>query len=234
MIYSKFDEDGYVILPSVLDEATIEALISDLSQGLQENEPADNRRHSFRNLFEIPGIRKLATSTAVRHLVEPILGPECFAVRAIYFDKVPGANWKVPWHQDLSVALAEEREAEGFGPWSRKAGVAHAQAPIWLLEQMVAVRLHLDACDASNGPLRVLPGTHRSGKLSAEQIEALRAERAEVVCQVDRGGALLMRPLLLHASSAAQSPGHRRVIHLEYACAPLPPRLEWHEAVRPD
>lgn len=103
-----------------------------------------------------------------------------------------------------------------------------------LLERMVTVHLHLDACHRHNGPLRVLPGTHRLGKLDSGQIEALRAQSAEVVCEVKCGGALLMRPLLLHASSAAQSPGHRRVIHIEYANAQLPDGLEWHEAVYPN
>jgi hypothetical protein len=36
-----------------------------------------------------------------------------------------------------------------------------------------------------------------------------------------------MRPLLLHASSPAADPRHRRVIHLEFAAEPLPGGLEW-------
>jgi hypothetical protein len=39
-----------------------------------------------------------------------------------------------------------------------------------------------------------------------------------------------MRPLLLHASSPAASPRHRRVVHLEYAAADLAGGLAWHEA----
>ncbi|MBC7925157.1 MAG: phytanoyl-CoA dioxygenase family protein [Bryobacteraceae bacterium] len=34
---------------------------------------------------------------------------------------------------------------------------------------MVALRLHLDECSEHNGSLRVLPGTHRSGRLDREQ-----------------------------------------------------------------
>ena len=149
----------------------------------------------------------------------------------ILFDKVEGANWKVPWHQDLSVALRARQDAAGYGPWSEKAGVVHAQAPVALLERMLTVRLHLDDCDEANGPLRVLPGTHCLGKLSAEHIQALRAETEEVVCVVPRGGVVLMRPLLLHASSPAQTPRQRRVVHLEYASDSLPAGLEWHTQV---
>jgi len=46
-------------------------------------------------------------------------------------------------------------------------------------------------------------------------------------CVVGRGGALLMRPLLLHASSPSQRPAHRRVIHLDFACEQLPNPLKW-------
>ena len=56
-----------------------------------------------------------------------------------------------------------------FGPWSVKDGVPHVQAPAEYLEQMLAVRLHLDDADEENGALRVLVGSHRLGRLSAER-----------------------------------------------------------------
>jgi hypothetical protein len=45
--------------------------------------------------------------------------------------------------------------------------------------------------------------------------------------EVKRGGVLAMRPLVLHSSSAAQTPRHRRVIHIEYSATVLPEGLEW-------
>jgi hypothetical protein len=42
-----------------------------------------------------------------------------------------------------------------------------------------------------------------------------------------RGGVLLMRPLLFHASSAATVPSHRRVIHFDYAAVELPLGMRW-------
>ena len=107
-------------------------------------------------------------------------------VRAIYFDKSPEANWLVPWHQDLTVALRSRREVPGFGPWSVKDGVPHVQPPVERLEQMLTVRLHLDDADEGNGALRVLPGSHRSGRLSSTQIQALRAGQADVLCAATR------------------------------------------------
>jgi len=110
--------------------------------------------------------------------------------------------------------------------------VLHAYAPASVLENMLTVRLHLDSCGRDNGALRVLPGTHLYGRLNSAQVAEIRTRLAETVCEVDSGAALLMRPLLLHASSAAESPEHRRVIHIEYANAPLPDGLEWREVIK--
>jgi ectoine hydroxylase-related dioxygenase (phytanoyl-CoA dioxygenase family) len=97
---------------------------------------------------------------------------------------------------------------------------------------MLTLRLHLDASDEANAPLRVIPGSHAAGRLSAEAITRLREKSEVTSCLVPRGGALLMRPLLLHASSAARVPQHRRVVHLEFATAPLPDGLEWYHGAK--
>ncbi len=105
----------------------------------------------------------------------------------------------------------------------------HVQPPREVLERMVSVRLHLDDCPAENGALRVIAGTHDGGKLRQEEIGGLVAERDSITCEVARGGALVMRPLLLHASSASTVPGHRRVVHFDYARVELDGGLEWLE-----
>jgi hypothetical protein len=63
----------------------------------------------------------------MRRLVEPVLGWDAFAVRGILFDKLPGANWKVPWHQDCVIAVHERMDSPGWEPWSVKEGVAHVR-----------------------------------------------------------------------------------------------------------
>jgi ectoine hydroxylase-related dioxygenase (phytanoyl-CoA dioxygenase family) len=160
------------------------------------------------------------------------LPSEPLPVRAIYFDKSPETNWLVPWHQDLSLALRARAEVPGFGPWSTKDGIPHVQPPAELLQQMLTVRLHLDDADESNGALRVLPGSHRFGRLSAQRIQQRRTEQSDLFCTVAAGDALLMRPLLLHASSRSTSARHRRVLHIEYAGFTLPDELNWHEAAQ--
>lgn len=230
---SQLNENGYAIVPDVISSDTVAQLIAALEQ-TSEGHDAKQRGGvpGVRNLLaRVPAVRVLAQSHAMRALVAPTLGPAAFAVRGILFDKTPGANWNVVWHQDLSIAVRERRDVPGFGPWSEKAGVTHVQPPVGILERMLAVRLHLDDCDARNGPLRVLPGSHTVGRLNAGDIARRREQTPEVVCPVPAGGALLMRPLLLHASSDALDPRHRRVIHLEFAAEDLPDGLEWHDRV---
>jgi ectoine hydroxylase-related dioxygenase (phytanoyl-CoA dioxygenase family) len=203
---------------------------ADRGGGVDSVREKAGRVYAVRNLMAaVPAVAELATSPALRALVEPVLGGRAFPVRALLFDKTPGANWKVAWHQDLSIAVRTRIDVPGFGPWSVKAGVHHVQPPASVLERMLTVRLHLDDCGPDNGPLLVLPGSHVAGALSPAGVREWRARVAPVACHAPAGGAVLMRPLLLHASSAASAPGHRRVIHVEYANADLPGGLEWAE-----
>lgn len=222
--------DGFAVVEGIVPEAEVLALLPALTE--VDHEGAVPRRgsvHAVRNLLEaVPAVRALARAEAVRALVTPVLGPGCFVVRAILFDKTPQANWKVAWHQDLTIALRDRVDAPGFGPWSEKAGIAHVQPPPAVLEQMLTVRVHLDHCGPENGPVQVIPGSHAAGRIGAGEVARWREEHAPVACTSARGGALVMRPLILHASSPATVPGHRRVVHLEFAVDELPHGLEWH------
>jgi ectoine hydroxylase-related dioxygenase (phytanoyl-CoA dioxygenase family) len=203
--------------------------VEDLVGFAERNLSADGRRGGVRNLLSHPKIRELAESSVLRSAVQTILGSNARLVRGILFDKTEGANWKVPWHQDLTIAVNQKVETAGFGPWSIKAGVLHVQPPASVLERMVSVRLHLDDCPKENGALRVIAGTHVNGKLEERAIADLARRSVAVTCAMRRGGALVMRPLLLHASSASSDPGHRRVVHFDYAVAELPPGMGWAE-----
>jgi ectoine hydroxylase-related dioxygenase (phytanoyl-CoA dioxygenase family) len=182
-------------------------------------------------VWRVPEVRNLAQSPGVMRLVEAVLGPGAFVVRGLFFDKTPAANWNLPWHQDVTIAVKEKREVTGFGPWTLKAGIRHVHAPGELLARMITIRIHLDECGPGNGPMRVLPGSHARGRLAPAEITAwaARAPELAVDCLVPAGGAVLMRPLILHASASATVAGHRRVIHLEYAAEGLPGGLEWYE-----
>ena len=191
----------------------------------------DADQHGARNLLANAAIRLFAGSDELRSPVASILGTDCFAVRGIFFNQNSKANWKVSWHQDCVIAVRQKLEIEGWGPWSRKAGVTHVRPSASIVEQMLAIRVHLDDCGEENGPLRVIPNTHTRGFLSDQEIQRWPRETA-VTCTVHRGDAILMRPLLLHASSEAATVCNRRVIHLEFAADELPHGAEWHDRVR--
>ena len=224
------EQNGFQIVEAVLPQERIDALIALVEEATrQAGHTRGEQAYSLREVFDrLPQLKELVRSSAFAQLLEPVLSEGYFAVRGLLFDKIPNANWKVPWHQDLTIAVRERREAPGYGPWSVKNGLPHVQPPTEVLEKMLTLRLHLDDCHADNGGLRVLPGTHLKGKLSAAQIQAERRSGEEVVCVVPAGGALLMRPLLLHASSPAKIPSHRRVLHFDFAAQELPCGLEWY------
>ena len=217
---TKVEEDGFGIIENCLDEATVEELCKEF----------DDARDPQRNLLSVPSVRRLAIARPVREIMETVIGPECFAVRAIFFNKTRGSNWKVVWHQDLTIAVRERSDVDGFGPWTIKNGVVHVQPPSEIMNEMLAIRLHLDESAFDNGPLRVIAGSHANGRLSREQIASC-MKQYSLTCAVAKGGALVMRPMLLHASSACGIPKSRRVIHIEFAAAELPPPLQWHEKV---
>jgi ectoine hydroxylase-related dioxygenase (phytanoyl-CoA dioxygenase family) len=220
--------DGYAMAGTV-PEGLLAALTPELANAF----PATGRRRGgFRHAFDaLKQVRVVARAAPVRALAEAVLGRGCFAVRALLFDKTPAANWSLGWHQDFAVAVRERHEVTGFGPWTVKQGVPHAYAPATLLERMLAVRIHLDDCGPENGPLSVLPGSHRHGRLLDEEIREHRTQTPPVECTARRGEVLAMRPLLLHASTQALNPAHRRVLHLEFAAEELPEPLHWRWTV---
>jgi ectoine hydroxylase-related dioxygenase (phytanoyl-CoA dioxygenase family) len=222
-------EQGFAVVPAVIDSKQIEGLVSDI-EGLDQGDSIRRKGGVFavRNLLDVcPAVRDLARSASIRKIVSSILGELAFPARGILFDKTPNANWLVPWHQDVTIAVAERNEVEGFGPWSIKVGVTHVQPPASVLEQMLSVRIHLDPCGEENGALKVIPRSHRQGRIPEQEAVRLAAQGDAIVCAVNAGDALLMRPLLLHASSASTNPQHRRVIHLDFAANKLPRPLRW-------
>lgn len=228
-----FQEQGFAVIPQSLDGNTVARLVhlTELARArIEAAESVSNSSgvYALRNLVDVvPEVAELSLNSKVAELVEAVLGAGAFMVRSTLFDKTEGANWGVFWHQDLSIAVKERHEVEGFHAWTRKAGVPCVQPPVQIMSRILAVRLHLDDCFAANGALKVLPGSHRSDALTSDRIEEISSSVNEVVCEVPAGGAVLMSPLLLHASSPMINPGHRRVIHLEFTAQELPQPLEW-------
>jgi ectoine hydroxylase-related dioxygenase (phytanoyl-CoA dioxygenase family) len=211
-LHERVSTDGFAILSDVISEREISDLHATLNQsGLPRSRAG--MRHAMRN----ESVAAVAHDPRLLSMAQEILGSAAIPFRATLFDKSPASNWLVVWHQDTALPLRERREVPGWGPWSIKDGVNYAHAPASALEQVLALRLHLDNSVAENGPLRVLPGTHALGVLSDDALHDLSTKITDIECLVPRSGILAMRPLVVHASSKSQSDAPRRVLHIEYA-----------------
>jgi ectoine hydroxylase-related dioxygenase (phytanoyl-CoA dioxygenase family) len=195
---------GFAIIEAVLDGTEVAELARTL-----ETSDLDRSRAGARHLMNHPPVSAVAADPRMVAIAERFLGETAIPYKATLFDKSPARNWLVAWHQDTALPLCERRENPEWGPWSIKAGVTYALAPASALAQVVALRLHLDDSRPDNGPLRVLPGTHALGLLTTEV--------PAVDCTVPAGGVVAMRPLIVHASSKAETALPRRVLHIEYA-----------------
>lgn len=203
-------DSGYEIIPHVFDASSIQL---ERVGGLD----AHRTRAGARHLMAFDEVRRIAADERLMDIARRFVGEAAVPFRATLFDKSPDSNWLIIWHQDTALPLVERRDETGWGPWSLKAGVTYAHAPATALERLVALRVSLDDSAADNGPLRVLPGTHRRGVLTDEHVAELVREIPAVDCCVNAGGVIVMRPLIVHASSKAESDRPRRVLHIEYA-----------------
>jgi hypothetical protein len=180
---------------------------------------------------------RLTSDDALSHLLRPDgamdriarskLGDGVQPVRAILFDKRPGSNWAVGWHQDRTITVRSKADAAGFGPWSKKAGIHHVEPPFDYIERMVTLRAHLDACGPGNAPLLIIPGSHKLGRIPVGEIERMVANSASYTCLADVGDVWVYATAILHFSHTAVNPWHRRVLHVDYSAAQLPDGLEW-------
>jgi len=232
-IADHFQKRGFAVLEKCLSAETVARFV-ELTESARKNCDSESAVanstgvYALRNLTDVvPETTELVRNSAVREIVEAILGPNAFLIRSTLFDKTDGANWGVFWHQDLSIAVEQRHDVDGFHAWTRKAGVQCVQPPVELMARILTVRLHLDECQADNGALKVLPGSHLLQGLSSDRIEQRAASDVQSICEVPAGGVMLMCPLLLHASSPMERSGHRRVIHFEFAAFELPSPLKW-------
>ena len=212
---------GHALIPTTVGRSTLEALRGRVFAEGQVG---------TRCLLDDPLVRDTAHEIRMDLSARGVLPDGAKAIQAISFDKTPQTNWKVTWHQDLMFPFARSVTQPGFELPSKKDGIDYARPPREVLEEMLAVRLHVDDCDASNGPLRVSPGSHLHGILRSSEVPDVLEKHGETVCSASAGEALLMRPLLLHASSPAREPKHRRVLHFVFHSGG-PIAEDWHRAV---
>jgi ectoine hydroxylase-related dioxygenase (phytanoyl-CoA dioxygenase family) len=208
------DQDGFTILPEPFAPSLLDQLLRDI-----DREAPRRSRAGIRHALALEPVAAFARQRILGEIAREVLGPDASPFRATLFDKSPASNWLVAWHQDTTLPFRERIDLPGWGPWSVKDGIPYGRAPAAALRQVVALRVHLDESNLDNGPLRVLPGTHKQSVLSDDEISDLAKQIAPVDCIVGRGGILAMKPLIVHASSKSRSDMPRRVLHIEYAAS---------------
>jgi len=217
------EASGFIVIDHVLPAQEVEQLLALLNN--LELEPLRGGIRRIERL--VPAVAALAHSPRLMDIAKEHLSGNPCLVRAIYFDKSPEHNWFVTWHQDRTVAVSDRFDKDGWGPWSLKAGAWHVQPPIGVLESMVTVRIHLDAATPTNGCLKIAEGSHRLGLIPSDQIGTQVAKHNIVYCATSAGGAVVMRPHVLHASEKSSTNTWRRVLHFEYSNFQLPPGIIW-------
>ncbi|HKT49360.1 MAG TPA: phytanoyl-CoA dioxygenase family protein [Candidatus Angelobacter sp.] len=208
------EEQGFAIVPSVLSTRELIPILVSLA----DLEPPRGRA-GIRHVLNHPTVKVVAQNPRLLEMAQAVLGDAAFPFRATLFDKTPETNWLISWHQDTALPLQEKIETSGWGPWSVKENVIYAHAPAAVLENVLALRLHLDDVTEDGGPLRILPGTHGLGIIKPEEIERHSTYEQPVECIGARGAVVAMRPLVIHASSKSRSQAPRRVLHIEYAAS---------------
>jgi hypothetical protein len=222
----EYEQSGFAIVRSVVGMDDIN-LLRESIEALRQSPHSPGLRNL---LSRCEAVRRLAISAALCDIAISILGKNARPVRAILFDKTPDSNWYGPWHQDLTIAVKQRREVDGYGPWSVREGVQQVQPPVNVLQGMVSLRVHLDPCTEENGALVFISGSHREGILDSDELASWRDNRPHALCPADIGDVIAMHPLILHSSSKSKSSDQRRVLAIEYGGVDLPGGLEWAEA----
>jgi len=219
-----FDEIGFCTVPGVLTPGESDAISARL-------ERLGHMGPGTRRMLELPWVKALAKDLRENSALSAIIPKDYSAVQCTLFAKSRETNWAVAPHQDLSIPVASRVEHSNLTGWSEKEGMLFVQPPAHVLAQLVAVRVHVDDCGLNAGALRVFPGSHRRRAFSQEEIHLLQAIMEEVHCAAPQGGAMALRPLLVHASSKTAVSSPRRVLHFLLGPRELQFGLRWAHAV---
>ncbi|WP_308366378.1 MULTISPECIES: phytanoyl-CoA dioxygenase family protein [unclassified Microbulbifer] len=210
---AEFEKLGYTLVESVIPQEELRSIERCCSQ-------LDLSRAGARDLLALDWCANIARVLREHPTIHAMLQNSLTAIQCTLFVKNDKRNWLVPLHRDLGIPVKNRVESPNWSGWSVKQGTLHAQPPESVLKGLVAVRLHLEDTGVDNGALQVVPGSH----LLAED------KGKRIFCTAPKGGALVMRPLLLHASSKVRN-GTRKVLHFVYGPSQLPDGAEWANPV---
>lgn len=230
---AEINSEGFAIINDIYSENEIEKLIS-LIEDVTENDSENATFRKSQDLFAIRQFHKEVPETLpyifnenLKDIIESNFGSGYFITKSIYFDKPEKSNWFVAYHQDLTISVDKKAAIENFENWTVKQNQFAVQPPKEILEDNFTIRIHLDKTTKDNGALKVINNSHSKGILRIENMDF--EKEKETMCEVEKGGIMIMKPLLFHASNKTTNNKRRRVIHIELSKQQLPEGLEWSE-----
>ncbi|MGI9462687.1 MAG: phytanoyl-CoA dioxygenase family protein [Aestuariivirgaceae bacterium] len=238
-----FWKNGYLVVEDAVDADQLAALQTDFSQWVEESrahEAAYGDTLDGRPRFDLepghspdkPGLRRVnapvevsdayyaaMASSRMSECVADLIGPNVKLHHTKINSKLSGGHTQVKWHQDFP-----------FTPHSN--------------DDVITALLMVDEVTGDNGPLEVLPGSHRgdihglwhdgvfTGAVSDDVAEASQAKA--VSCKGPAGSVCLMHTRLLHGSAPNRSDAPRTLFicvysaedAVPYAANPMPTRYE--------
>jgi len=222
---SRYETDGYLYLVDALTPQQVSDLRAVFDDWVEESRShAGSYGETFdgRPRFDVepghtvesPGLRRVASPIEVSDVyldvmrsnraleaVAQLIGPNLRFRESKVNSKLPGTATHLKYHQDFP-----------FGPLSN--------------DDLVTVLFHLDEVGPDNGPLEVVPGSHKGPLLEhwhdgvftgavCPDIEAEARKRA-VTCHGAAGSAYLMDARVLHGSAPNLSVSPRTLFIVQY------------------
>ena len=216
-----FHTNGYLVVPDAVEPdllARLEAEFQIWKEESRQHQEAYGETIDGRARFDLepghtsdtPALRRISapdeisdayfeamSNSRMTDCVAALIGPNVKFHHSKVNSKLPGAGTAVKWHQDFP-----------FTPHNN--------------DDLVTALLMVDAVTEENGPLEVLPGSHR-GPLhnlwhndvftgAIDDAEAARCRRNATLCTGNAGSVCLMHTRLLHGSAPNRSDRPRTLL----------------------
>lgn len=197
----QLDEVGYVLLPGLMEAELMSTLQNEVERLFKaegehagcefKTEPGSRRLANLINkgsVFQQISVHPVVLSM-VRHVLQGSVKLSSVNARSV------NPHWDAPqsWHCDMG-AVPDER-----GAW-----VCNV---VWLLDDF----------KSTNGPLRVIPGSHRWNRLPQDALEDLTADHPQQrVITAAAGSVFVMNAHLWHGGMANLTDRSRTAVHAFY------------------
>jgi len=215
----QLDRDGYLVLENFMGAGLLEELRSRVQELLDsEGDQAgaefkqEEQTRRLANLVDKGGVFGRAIALPeILECVGHVLGPE-FKLSSLNVRSAnPHSTWVQPLHCEMG-AIADER-----GYW-----VANT---VWMLDNFTL----------ENGPTRLIPGSHRWGRLPQDSLADPQAAHPDEILLTGRAGTVVvMNAHLWHGGMANRTDRPRCAMHGFYCRGDKPQQQYQKRFLRPD